>query len=246
MRLCRKIPCAAALLALVLAPATGPARADLLDVLAGDTIDTSLQTIDAMLLGHGDKLDTRVNGYITRLEDLQMKAMADVDDLREQVKDDILELREVIVDDIRRTLWEGECTAERLMNDSMQDAVRSLLDQITTDFPTIKLRFFGVTFLSLSTSKNPNSVPLPDHDVLYYEFRDSTLKTVEAYYEAEGPTARAYPAYSSLLKISVMARRTACFYTGDETTVARFIEQHYRFAAQASLWNTVVNVQYSN
>lgn len=222
------------------------ARADFLGFLAGDTIDDSLMTIDAMLTRHREALDADVKGYITRFEDLEEKVFVDIHEVREAVKQDILDLEKKIILDIRETLWEAECTTERALNVTLQDALSKAIAQFRTEFPNIDVNVFGLTIAQIATSDNPSSVPIPSPDIVYYEFKKASLNSMESYYQDVGEGAPAYKIYSTLLSVSQMARRTACFFPGNESTVERFIREHYWFASQAALWDRVVSVRYSN
>lgn len=229
--------------------AVNKASADLLDMIAGNTIENTISEIEFLIDKVARVGDSLAEKYSKRLEAIIAEsiddAFSEADALREAVKNDVDALRESFFDDVSGAIWEAECTAIRLSEGTFQDAVTAAVSRLVESDPALTINIFGFDVARIAGSADPNSVSVPRPDIVYYRFRNAALASLESRYKDAGPNSPAFNIYSTLLEISQLARQTSCRFPGNVSAETRFIGEHARFGASADLWDSVVTVQFA-
>ena len=235
-------PAKSLLLALIAFMAFMPTRsqADLLDLLAGDTINASIARIDTILAKYVDRLDERGRWYVGELDKIVLRTASSAQDLREDLKRDVFELERRVFDDVSGAIWEAECAAVRVTGTFREDVVTAV-DTVLRDAPRAELRVATIPLAELRLSVEENTTT-PTPDIVYYQYRQGALDLLERRLEEDREAASAYGIYSTFNSIAVLARQTACRFPG-LTAEQRFLREHIRFAALATPWDRAVSVQ---
>ena len=226
-----------------------PVRADFLRVVGGDTVEDTIDEIDFLIDKFAGRLDDLGEKYTRRLASLVAKsvhlASDEADALREALKRDALDLKTAFFDDISAKIWEAECAAVRLAEGTFQEAIAQAVTRLVDSDPAITLEIFGLEIGRIAGSAQPNNVSVPRPDIVYYRFRNAAIEALVARYERNGKSTPAFAVYSTLLEISQLARQTSCRFPGNDSAEQRFMAEHARFGARATMWDEIVSVQFA-
>lgn len=247
------VRCIATIIA-VLTAATLGAKADLLDDLSGDTINSSLVRIDGIIASHLRSFDRKIDGYIQQFDrlvadyTLNWQRYGDVQ--RRLLTEDVFRLEKVVFNDLMKAIQELECVAIRTVSGTFPEAIEQAVEEIKKDISGFRALFFA-PFSFAEPQEHHLSIDQLVHnnpDIVYYNVKSHMLSSIEKVYgpaigssSFEKSELPLYPYYSVLLRLSNLARTTSCMFP-DSSADTRFYQEHLVLSRHAEAWDTVVRV----